>query len=106
MERRVYRTMYERLAVFLFSVLMAVGSLAGAVWVIATGQAVNMDGIFMLLAFLVFALIFALCIWSLIKGALASALPAAAPAKAAAERAAPAPAVKASQAQSQPAVTH
>ena len=59
--------MLERVGVFLFSLLMVVGSLGVAVWLIATGQAVGVDGLFLILVCLVFALIFAICVFLLIK---------------------------------------
>jgi hypothetical protein len=60
--------MKERIAVLLFSIVMVLGSLATAAWMIATGQVVDMDGIFLLLVLLLFALVFSLCIRSLFSG--------------------------------------
>lgn len=99
--------MRERIAVFLFSAIMVLGSLAMAGWMIATGQVVDMDGIFLFLVLLLFALVFFICIVSLIKGAMGAA-PDAEPVKAApaAQKAAAAPAAKAPPAQSQAAPTH
>ena len=71
--------MLERVGVFLFSLLMVVGSLGVAVWLIATGQAGSVDGLFLLLVCLVFALAFAICAFLLIKTAMQrAAAPAAA----------------------------
>jgi bacteriorhodopsin len=94
--------MRERIAVFLFSAIMVLGSLAMAGWMIATGQVVDMDGIFLFLVLLLFALVFFICIMSLIKGAIGAAADVA-PVKAApaAQKAATAP-----PAQSQAAPTH
>lgn len=99
--------MKERIAVFLFSLIMVVGSLATAAWMIATGQVVNMDGIFLFLVLLLLALVFFLCIASLLKGAKESAAQAATakPAPAARAAAAPVPAATAP-AHSEPAATH
>jgi asparagine N-glycosylation enzyme membrane subunit Stt3 len=81
--------MLERLGVFLFSVFMVAGSLALAVWIVVSGQAAYVDGIFMLLVSLVLALTFTIII-SVITGSLQAAerkIPAAARPQAAAERA-------------------
>ena len=97
--------MRERIAVFLFSAIMVLGSLATAGWMIATGQVVNLDGIFLLLVLLLFALVFFICIVSLIKGAMAATE--STPAKpAAAQKPAAGPVVKTPPEQSQAAATH
>lgn len=59
--------MLERVAVFAFSLLMIVGSLAVAVWLVVTGQAAYVDGLFLLLVCLVFAAAFTACAVLLIK---------------------------------------
>ena len=61
--------MSEHGVLALCSLLLVVGSLAVAVWLVASGQAVNLDGLFMLAACLVVALAFGLCLRSLAKGA-------------------------------------
>ncbi|HYM12556.1 MAG TPA: hypothetical protein VEU62_17600 [Bryobacterales bacterium] len=96
--------MLERLGVLLFSTLLVAGSLAGAVWIIATGQLQGIDGIFLMLVCLVLALVFAIVAHSLVKNAMATATqPAAAKAKAVAK---PAAAAGTAEAHSQPAATH
>ncbi len=73
---------------FLFSILMIVGGLATAGWLLVTGQAGTVDGLFLLLTALLVALVFALYVMFVIHRAMeAVAPPAAAPAK-------PAPAAK------------
>ncbi len=52
--------MSERGFLFLFSVLLALGGLGAAVWLIASGQASGVDGLFLLLSSLLVALVFAL----------------------------------------------
>ena len=65
--------MLERVIVFVFSVLMVVGSLGGAVWLVATGQTAHVDGLFLLLVLLVFAASFAAALFSMIKTAMETA---------------------------------
>ena len=83
--------MSDRGMLFLFSVLMIVGSLATAGWLFASGQAATVDGLFLLLTALLVALSFALYLKFMIKRAMEAAAPAAQPAKTAAP-AKPAPA--------------
>jgi len=52
--------MSDRGFLFLFSVLTIIGSLAYCGWVIASGQALTMDGLFMLLTALLVAAVFGL----------------------------------------------
>ena len=82
---RLWGNMPERAILFLFSVFMVVVSLAAAGWLIATGQAGSVDGLFLTLTCLLVALCFALYLKLLIRRAM----------EAAREAAAPAPAVKA-----------
>ena len=64
--------MLERVGVFLLSVLLVAGSLGLAVWIIATGQAASMDGIFLVLVCLVFALVFSICAYLVVKAGLST----------------------------------
>jgi len=86
--------MSDRGILFLFSIVMIVASLGAAGWLIATGQAGTVDGLFMVLTALIVAASFALYIMFVIHRALEAAKPPAKPAKAdAAKQAAkPAPA--------------
>ena len=52
--------MSDRAALFLFSILMIVASLAAAVWLLATGQAGTVDGLFLFLTALLSAAVFGL----------------------------------------------
>jgi len=76
--------MSDRGFLFLFSILMIAGSLATAGWLLATGQAGTVDGLFLLLTALLIALVFALYVMFMIHRAMEAAKPAA-----------PAPAAKA-----------
>ncbi len=73
--------MLERVAVFLFLVLVVLGSLGGVGWLLATGQAASVEGIFLVLTALVLALVCGVAIYVMIRGAMEAAQPAAAPAK-------------------------
>lgn len=85
--------MSDRAILFLFSVLVVVASLAAAGWLLVTGQADSVDGLFLLLTCLVLAFAFSLYIVFLVRRALESletsqgqtAKSAPAPAKAAAQ---------------------
>jgi len=82
---------------FLFSVLMIIAGVGAAVWLLVTGQAGTVDGLFLFLTALLTALVFALYVVFMIHRAMeAAAAPAPQPAKAAAGQAAaaakPAPA--------------
>ena len=97
--RRSRLGMSDRGFLFLFSVLMIVGSLATAGYLLATGQAGTVDGLFLLLTALLIALVFALYVIFMIHRAMEAAKPApAVPAKAAAPAAKPAAPATASQA--------
>jgi hypothetical protein len=81
--------MSDRGLLFLFSIFMIVACLGASVLLILTGQALTVDGLFLLLTALLAALVFALYVMFVIHRAMeASAQPAKQPAKAAA----PAPA--------------
>ena len=84
--------MSDRGFLFLFSIVMIVGSLASAGWLLATGQAGTVDGLFLLLTALLMALVFALYVMFVIHRAMEAAKPAA-----------PAPAAKAAPAAAKPA---
>ena len=90
--------MSDRGFLFLFSIVMIVGSLATAGWLLATGQAATVDGLFLLLTALLIALVFALYVVFVIRRALEAATPAPAPATKAATVAKPAAPATASQA--------
>jgi hypothetical protein len=84
----------DRAILFLFSIGVVIASLAAAGWLLATGQAGTVDGLFLLLTCLLIAFAFLLYVGFMIRRAMASA-----PAPKAAVKAAPA----AQQAQSKPA---
>lgn len=93
--------MSDRGFLFLFSVLMILAGLGAAVWLIISGQALTMDGIFLLLTALLVAAAFLLYAVFMIRREMeAQAKPAAAPAKTAAGAAAKTPAPPAPVAQS------
>jgi hypothetical protein len=52
--------MSDRGALFLFSLLMIVASLGAVVWLFVTGQALTVDGLFLVLTALLTAAVFAL----------------------------------------------
>jgi hypothetical protein len=85
--------MSDRGFLFLFSVFMIVASLAATAWLIVTGQALTVDGLFLICTALLIALCFLLYVIFMINRAReAAAKPAAQPAKAtAAPPAKPAP---------------
>jgi cytochrome c oxidase subunit IV len=58
--------MMETFALLIFSLLLGVGSLGVAGWLVATGQFVTFDGLFAVLVCLVLALVFFInCLWSI-----------------------------------------
>jgi hypothetical protein len=69
--------MSDRGFLFLFSIVMIVGCLASAGWLLATGQAGTVDGLFLLLTALLMALVFALYVMFVIRRAMEAAKPAA-----------------------------
>ncbi len=88
--------MSDRGWLFLFSVLIVLGGLGAAAWLLASGQAGTVDGLFLLLTALLTALCFALYVVFMIRRAMEpSAKPAVQQAKAgvaaSAAKSAPAP---------------
>ena len=76
--------MSDRAILFLFSVFVEIASLAAAVWLLATGQAGTVDGLFLFLTCLLIALAFGLYLLFMIRRAMEPApapTPAAQPAK-------------------------
>ena len=61
------KAMWENLTILGFSALMAVGSIALAVWLVATGQAVGVEALFVVFTCLIFAGVGGLCVWLRIK---------------------------------------
>jgi hypothetical protein len=87
----------DRAILFLFSVVVEIASLAAAGWLLVSGQAGSVDGLFLLLTCLLVALAFGLFLAFMIRRAMEPAVvPKAQPAKASAPPAAaqskPAPA--------------
>ncbi len=62
--------MSDRGFLFVFSVVVVIVSLAAAGWLVATGQAGSVDGLFLLLTCLVMAFAFSLYIGFLIRRAM------------------------------------
>jgi len=92
--------MSDRGFLFLFSLLMIAAGVGSAAYLVATGQAGTVDGLFLVLTALLLALVFALYVIYMIRRAMELAKgPAAQPAKAAAAKTAtkpsPAPAAQA-----------
>jgi hypothetical protein len=86
--------MSDRGFLFLFSLFMIVASLGAAVWLGITGQALTVDGLFLVLTALLTALVFLLYVVFMLRRAMEPP-PKPAPVKpAAAKAAAPAAAVK------------
>ena len=83
--------MSDRGFLFLFSVLMILAGLASAVYLVATGQAGTVDGLFLVLTALLAVVVFAMYAMYLIGRAMEAAK---GPAPAAAKPAAPAKAAK------------
>jgi heme A synthase len=83
--------MTDRGILFLFSLLTVVVSVAASGWLVVSGQAATVDGLFLLLTCLLVALAFALYLMFMINRAKESLQPAAQPAKPAAPAAKPAP---------------
>jgi hypothetical protein len=76
--------MSDRAFCFIFSCAVILASLGASGWLVTTGQAATVDGLFLLLMCLTVALAFALYVMFMIKRAMESlAQPAAKPAKAA-----------------------
>ena len=85
--------MSDRGFLFLFSVFMIVASLGAAVWLGITGQALTVDGLFLVLTALLTALVFLLYVVYVIRRAMEPP-PKPAPVKAAAAKSPVAAAVK------------
>lgn len=89
------RTMSDRGVLFLFSLLMILASLGAAAWLLVTGQAGTVDGLFLLLTALLNAAVFGLYVKFVIGRAMEAQkkaqapAPASAAAKAAKQTAAP-----------------
>lgn len=82
--------MSDRAILFLFSVVVEIASLAAAGWLLASGQAGSVDGLFLLLTCLLVALAFGLYLAFMIKRALEPPpAPAPQPVKASAAASAP-----------------
>jgi hypothetical protein len=62
----------DRAILFLFSVAVVIASLAAAGWLLATGQAGSVDGLFLLLTCLLIALAFVLYLVFMIRRAMES----------------------------------
>lgn len=94
--RGLFSTMTDRV-LFIISVAVILVGLAGAGWLVVTGQAMTVDGLFLLLTCGLVALAFALYLWFLIGRALKALQPPppktapASAAAAAAKKPAPAP---------------
>lgn len=85
--------MSDRAVLFLFSIVMVIVSLAAAGWLLVSGQAGYVDGLFLLLTCLLAALAFGLYLMFMINRARESLKAAAKPAKTpAAAKGAPKPA--------------
>ncbi len=64
--------MSDRGFLFLFSSLMVIGGLGAAGWLLASGQADTVDGLFMMLTLLLMAAIFGLYLVFLIRRAMSA----------------------------------
>ena len=73
--------MSDRAALFLFSILMILVSLGAAVWLVATGQALTVDGLFLLLTALLSAAVFGLYVKFILGRAMEAQKQAQAPAQ-------------------------
>jgi membrane protein DedA with SNARE-associated domain len=84
--------MSDRGFLFLFSILMIVGGLGAAGWLVASGQAGTVDGLFLVLTALLVAVVFGLYVKYMIGRAMEESRPPAAlqPAKAPNAKTAPA----------------
>jgi hypothetical protein len=90
--------MSDRALLFLFSIFMIIASLGASVWLLLTGQAAYVDGLFLLLTALLTAFAFLLYVVYLVRRAMEpppkSATTAAKSAAPAAAKAAPTPAAQ------------
>ena len=87
--------MSDRAILFLFSVVVEIASLAAAGWLLVSGQAGSVDGLFLLLTCLLFALYLAFVIRRAMEPAAAPVSQPAKAAPAAAVQSKPAPATQA-----------
>jgi len=90
-----HQTMSDRGVLFLFSLLMILASLGAAVWLLMTGQAGTVDGLFLFLTALLSAAVFGLYVKYVIGRAMEAQKKAHAPAQAQAQSPAAAKPVKA-----------
>ena len=67
--------MSDRAILFLFSVVVEIASLAAAGWLLVSGQAASVDGLFLLLTCLLVALAFALYLAFVVRRAMEPAPP-------------------------------
>jgi hypothetical protein len=67
--------MSDRAFLFIFSCVTIVGALAASGWLLATGQAGTVDGLFLLLTCLLVALVFALYVMFVIHRTMESMAP-------------------------------
>jgi membrane protein DedA with SNARE-associated domain len=67
--------LYDRGFLFLFSIVMIAGSLAAAGYLIVSGQAATVDGLFLLLTALLVAVVFALYVKYMIGRAMEQSAP-------------------------------
>jgi len=74
--------MSDRGFLFLFSIVMIVGGIASAGYLVASGQAGSVDGLFLVLTALLTAAVFGLYVKYMISRALEESAPKAQPAKA------------------------
>ena len=81
--------MSDRAGLFLFSIVMVIVSLAASGWLVVSGQAGSVDGLFLLCTCLLVALAFALYLMFMINRAMESLQPAPPAKPAAAPKAAP-----------------
>ncbi len=72
--------MSDRGFLFLFSILMILGGLGSAVWLILTGQALTVDGLFLTLVSLLVAVVFGMYAAYMIRRAMEAQAPAEKPA--------------------------
>lgn len=79
--------MSDRGALFLFSLFMIVVSLGAAVWLLVTGQAGTVDGLFLFLTALISAAVFALYVKFVVGRAMEAQKPSKTPAPAASKAA-------------------
>ncbi|HLK66967.1 MAG TPA: hypothetical protein VKU19_26220 [Bryobacteraceae bacterium] len=72
--------MSDRGLLFIFSILMILAGLGAAIWLILTGQALTVDGLFLFLTSLLTAVVFGMYVMYVIHRAMETATEAAKPA--------------------------